>query len=169
MDGLWTPPAHTLFVVSNEWKDRFIAAVVGAAPLLGVPVWVACIAAVQMRPHADYDDLPFVWTSGLFMAAAGLLVAAIFRLTTRSAFVRAMALESLRFHVWVGAACVVVAATFLLSFGDPANPTMANPPRGFMAAVTICILAYGIVLPLVELGRALLAGFGAATKTHHIS
>ena len=144
--------------------ERAASILIQAAPLYGIPVWIGRIAAIQSGPHADYDDLPTIFTSGLYLLGAGLIVALVAALlSSRSPRVQTQAVESVRFHAWTALACAVLAGVLLLvPLADRGSPTLANPPRAFMTAATIAGFAYGLVLPLVELGRAISSTIRAA-------
>ena len=139
-------------------RERALAVLVQAAPVLGVPVWL-----VVASWHANNWDYLVLWFApGVFMLAAGLAAAGIGMLLTRAVFVRAHAASSLRFHGAVAAGAGLLAAFILISPGfDHGPPTLDNPPKTMEAALAVGAFAYGFVLPVIEAIRALVCGIAA--------
>ena len=142
--------------------ERFAGTFVQAAPLLGIPVWAARIYAIDAAPHADYDAMGTFFLSGLFMLGAGALVAALARFTSRFPSVRALAAGALRFQLWAAAACAIVGAVVvMLALSDKGAPTLQHQPQGFMFGMYLAGFSFGVVLPLVEAGRAIVLAIRA--------
>ncbi len=108
-------------------------------------------------------DYNFFFTPGLFMLTAGLIVAAVARFTAKG-FVRTQAAGSLRFHLWLLLAIPAWALLFVVAmlFETP-NPTMDHPPAYLIGVLGIGAFAFGLILPFVELVRALI-GVSQARK-----
>jgi hypothetical protein len=123
-------------------RERVIAAVVQAAPLLGIPLYLAALAALQ--------NLLVFFFPGLFMLAAGLIAALLGRVFSPPGFARTESGASLRFHA-IAAAVVVVVFPVLF----------AALISGAMGAAQILVLLFGVLLSLAEIVRALVCGVGA--------
>jgi hypothetical protein len=125
-------------------RARAIAVLVQAAPVLvGVPLYVAAFSAAGMLVY---------FFPGVFMAIAGLLVAAIARWLAPPGFVRAEAAGSLRFHGIVAVVAVVVLTlVFVAAFAG-----------GSMGATGTGAMLLGVILPLVEIVRSVMYGAAAA-------
>ena len=138
-------------------RERALAAVVQAAPVLGVPIWLVVVSS-----HANDWDYLVVWFApGIFMLAAGLAGAGI-GMSARSVFVRAQAASSLRFHGVLAAVVLALVALIAVSPVFDRHPlTLANPPKTFEAALALGVFAFGFVLPIVEAIRALVGGIAA--------
>ena len=146
-------------------RERWLGAVVQGAPLLGLPICALRIYAIDSHDHADYDSTGTFFASGLFMMAAGLLVALAARFVSRSPWVRAHAASALRFQLWVLGICVVLVALAALPMLLDLGPfTLDHQPAGLMAAVFLTGLSFGVVLPLIETGRALVLAFRALRR-----
>jgi uncharacterized membrane protein len=74
-------------------------------------------------------------------------------LLLRRDFVRIHALQALKFQGWIAIAIVVLAIP--LAIGIRAQSTVA---------VTVCAIVVGLILPVVELIRAVLSGVAAWRK-----
>ncbi len=117
---------------------------VQAAPVLvGVPLYLAIFSVAGM--------LVFFFP-GVFMAIGGLVVALIARAFAPPGFVRTQALGSLRFHGVVALVSLVVLA--LVFAGVFAS--------GYLGAAHSGAILLGLLLPLLEVGRALMYGIRAA-------
>lgn len=123
-------------------RERIIAAVVQAAPLLGIPLYVVALSASQ--------NLLVFFFPGLFMLAAGLIAALLGRLFSPPGFARAQSGASLRFHAIVAAASVVLFPVLFAAFMS-----------GAMSAAQTLVLLFGVLLSLAEIVRALVCGIGA--------
>ena len=134
------------------------AALVQAAPLFGIAVWVW-----QIYVHEnDYNIYFVMFFGGVFMLGTGLLAALIGRFAVRSAFVRGQAAGSLRFHAFVAGVVLLVAALVVLGPLLDSHPwTIGNPPKNFEIAFALAALACGFIIPLVEAGRAVICGLAA--------
>ncbi|MBV8490973.1 MAG: hypothetical protein JO199_10645 [Candidatus Eremiobacteraeota bacterium] len=124
-------------------RERLLATLVIVSPLLGIPVWLWLWAANENR----YDVYAIMFFPGPFLLAAGLLVALVARVCSRSAYLRGRARESLRFQAIVAGAAVAVA------FGLVGFLVSHSALDVFMAAFA----AFGVVLTVVELGRIALS------------
>ena len=128
-------------------KARVAAAFVHAAPVLvGVPffLWVF-----------SYAGMLVFFAPGVFMAVAGLIVALVARRCAPPGFVRTEAAGALHFHsITALVGIVVLVLVFVAVFAG-----------GIMAAASIGATLLGVVLPLVEIGRALAYGIGALRAT----
>jgi hypothetical protein len=128
-------------------RERAIAAFVQAAPILGVAVWVLLLVT-----HSnDYAYMFVFFMPGLVMLATALAVALVAVILAPRGFVRTQAAGSLRFHGIVGGVIVVLLG---LAFAALAN--------GAMAAAQSMVMLFGVLLPLVEIGRSLMYGIAAA-------
>jgi hypothetical protein len=127
--------------------ERTIAACVQAAPALGVPVWVLLL----VTHPGDYAYMFVLFMPGLVMLATALVVALVAVILAPRGFVRTQAAGSLRFHGIVAAVSVVL---LVLAFAALA--------RGAMAAAQSMVMLFGVLLPIVEIGRSLMYGFSAA-------
>lgn len=126
-------------------KARAIAVLVQASPvLLGVPLYLAVFSLG--------GGMLVFFFPGVFMAVAGLLVALIARLFSPPGFVRTEAAGSLRFH---GIVAIVAIAVLVLVFAG----ALAG---GYMGAAGSGAMLLGVLLPLLEIARAVLYGIGAA-------
>jgi hypothetical protein len=123
-------------------RERIVAAVVQAAPLLGIPLYFAALAASQ-------NVLVFFFP-GLFMLAAGLIAALLGRLLSPPGFVRAESGASLRFHAIVAAVSAVLFPLLFAAFVS-----------GVMSAAQALVLVFGLFLSVAEIARALACGIGA--------
>jgi len=128
-------------------RERAIAALVQAAPVLGAAVWVLLLVTHQN----DYAFMFVLFMPGLVMLATALAVALVAVIVAPRGFVRTQAAGSLRFHSIVGAVSVVL---LVLAFAALA--------RGAMAAAQSMVMLFGVLLPIVEIGRALMYGIAAA-------
>jgi Na+-transporting NADH:ubiquinone oxidoreductase subunit NqrD len=101
------------------------------------------------------------------MLAAGLAIGLIFRFASRFSSARDYAGKALRFQSIALGICVALVAVCAipLVFGSGRNFTMEHPPAGIFAAVFLTGLAFGIVLPLIELVRAIVLGVRAFRRT----
>jgi hypothetical protein len=125
-------------------KARAAAVFVQTAPVLvGLTLYVAIFSFAGM--------LVFFFP-GVFMALAGLIVALVARFVAPPGFVRTQAAESLRFH---GIVTIVSVALLALVF-------VAVFAGGNMSAASGGATLLGVLLPLVELGRAVMYGIAAA-------
>lgn len=119
---------------------------VQAAPvLLGVPLYLAVF---------HYAGMLVFFFPGVFMVIAGLVAALVTMLVAPSGFVRAEAAGSLRFH---GVLTIVSLAVLALVYA-------AVFAGGIMAAASGGAMLLGVLLPLVEIGRALMYGISAARR-----
>jgi hypothetical protein len=145
-------------------REKLGSALIEISPLLGVPTWVFRIFEIDASPHADYDDMGTFFAGGLFMLGAGLVVATLGLLATRIPSVRATATAALRFQLWVLAACVAIGgAVLLLVLSDKGVATLEHR-QGFMLGVYLAALAYGIALPLLQAGRAIVLAVRTLTR-----
>ena len=128
---------------------RALAVLVHASPvLLGLPLYVAIFSLG--------GGMLVFFFPGVFMVVAGLLVALIARLFSPPGFVRTEAAGSLRFHGIVAlAALVVLVLVFTALFGG-----------AYMGAAASGAMLLGVLLPLLELARAVMYGIGAARAPH---
>ncbi|MDB5069903.1 MAG: hypothetical protein JWM87_1014 [Candidatus Eremiobacteraeota bacterium] len=126
-------------------KARAVAVLVHAAPVvLGLPLYVAIFSLG--------GGMLVFFFPGVFMVVAGLLVALIVRQFSPPGFVRTEAAGSLRFHGIVAlAALVVLVLVFTALFAG-----------GNMGAAGSGAMLLGVLLPLLELARAVMYGIGAA-------
>jgi drug/metabolite transporter (DMT)-like permease len=137
-------------------RERLAGVFVEASPLLGIPVWAFQIYWIDSHEHADYDSTGVFFASGLFMLAAGLVIALVARFASRFPTVRDYAAKALRFQL-IALACAVVlvvlcAVPIVLDSGR--NYTLERPPAGIGVAVLATGLAFGLILPLIEIVRA---------------
>ena len=139
-------------------SERGGAALVQAAPLLGILVWIW-----QVYVHEnDYFIYYVLFFGGVFVVAAGLIAAVIGRFASRSSFVRAQAAGSLRFHSLMAGVIVALAALVgIAMLFDNHAWTLSNQPRNFEWSLAIAAVVCGLILPLVETARAIIYGLGA--------
>ena len=128
-------------------RARTLAALVEAAPVLGVPVWVLLLVT---HPN-DYAYMFVLFMPGLVMLGTALVAALAVTLIARRGFVRSHAAGSLRFH-----GIVALVSLVLLAFGIAA---LANGTTG---AAQSMVMLFGVILPIVETGRAVMYAVGAA-------
>jgi hypothetical protein len=127
-------------------RDRAIAAFVQAAPLLGVAVWVLLL----VTHPGDYAYMFVFFMPGLVMLPTALAVALVAVIVAPRGFVRTHAAGSLRFHGIVGAV-----STVLLVLG------FAALAKGVFSAAQSMVMLFGVLLPIVEIGRSLMYGLRA--------
>jgi hypothetical protein len=118
------------------------AVLIHAAPLLGIPIWL-----LELSLPSNSWNFPLLFSAGLFMLGAGLLIPAAALLFVRRDFVRIHALQALKFQGWIAIALAVLAIP--LAIGLQAKST---------AIFTLGAIVVGFVLPVVELIRAILSG-----------
>jgi hypothetical protein len=133
------------------------------APLLGFAIWFWLV-----RTHDLWDDVEdgpialLIFVPGLFMVAAGLVFALAGCFVSGSAFVRAQAVASLRFHGIVAGMSLVLGAVLIVASGFDGGPhTLDHPPALTRTAFVLTILTFGAALTLVEVVRSLAAAAGA--------
>ncbi len=115
--------------------------------LVGVPLYILVFS---------YAGMLAFFFPGVFMVIAGLVVALIARLAAPSGFVRTEAAGSLRFHGFLTIAGLVVLALVLVYVAVFAG--------GNLAAASAGATLLGVLLPVVEVGRALMYGISAARR-----
>jgi hypothetical protein len=125
-------------------KARAVAVFVQAAPvLLGVPLYIVVFS---------YAGMLVFFFPGVFMGIAGLVVALIAKMVAPPGFVRTEAAGSLRFHGIVAiVAVVLLALVYVAVFAG-----------GIMGAANSGAVLLGVLLPLIEVGRAVMFGIAAA-------
>jgi uncharacterized membrane protein len=144
-------------------RERIAGVFVQVSPLLGIPVWAFQIYWIDSHDHADYDSTGVFFASGLFLLFAGLIVAFLARFASRFPTVREYAGQALRFQL-IALACAVVLAVLCalpIILDSGRNYTMESPPAGIGVAVVVTGLAFGLILPLIEIVRALVLGVRA--------
>jgi hypothetical protein len=134
--------------------SKKVAAFVQAAALLGIPVYVWTIAARQ----DDYAMLVLLFVPGLFMLATAFLVALAAAIVARPGFVRAQALDSLRFHAIVLAVVAVLLPALIAAFAV-----------GVMVAAQTIVLLFGVALTLIEIARSFVCGVGALRSPTNVA
>ena len=127
-------------------QHRALAALVQFAPLLGVPLYLWAYATTQ--------NLFVYFFPGLFMLAAGLIVALVTRAVAPPGFVRAQSGGSLRFHAVLAACVVPIFALLFWAFTS-----------GAMGAAQVMVLLFGGLLSVAEVVRAFACAFGALRAT----
>jgi hypothetical protein len=149
-----------------SFHERFAGAFVQLSPLLGIPVWAFQIYWIDSHDHADYDSTGVFFASGIYMLGAGLLIALIARFASRFPSVRDYAGAALRFQLIALAISVVlvVGCAIPIVLDSGRNFTMESPPAGIGVAVVLTGLAFGIVLPLIEVVRAIVLGVRAVRR-----
>jgi len=131
--------------------ERAGAAIVQAAPLLGIPFWL-----IELQLPSNSWNFPLLFALGLFMLTTGLVVPAIAWFLAKSSFLRAQAVNALRFHGVIALPGILLCIAFAVAIQfDPPNPTMSNPPAHGEAIGLIGVILYGFIVPIVELIRAI--------------
>ena len=124
--------------------ERLIGVLLQVAPVvLGIPLYVVAL-------HATQNMLAYFFP-GIFMLVVGLLVALIGCLFLPPGFLRVQARGSLVFH---GIAAAITVVLFPLLF--------ASFLTGAMSAASALVLLFGMILSVVEIGRALICAISVA-------
>src|SRR3954466_6058074 len=115
---------------------------------------------VELSLPSNSWNFGLIFALGFFMYHTGL-VFPVFALACKG-FVRIHVRSALRFHGWIALGFVLFAIAFGVSLlFDPPNPTMSNPPLVMTGVLGVTAVFTGFVLPLVELGRAMVCGVRA--------
>jgi hypothetical protein len=125
-------------------RDRILAVLVHAAPIvLGLPLYFALV-------YRDYGMLVYFFP-GVFMAIAGLVAALAARVLSPPGFVRTEADGSLRFHAVLAIGALLFLALVFAVFSG-----------GFYQVIGLGAAVLGVIVPLIEVGRAFVCGVAAA-------
>jgi hypothetical protein len=100
------------------------------------------------------------------MLVAGLVIALVARFASRFPTVREYAGKALLFQL-IALACsvvLVVSCAIPIILDSGRNYTMESPPAGIGFAVFATGLSFGLILPLIELVRAIALGLRALKR-----
>jgi len=128
----------------------WLALLANAAPVLGFVLWLTPFSFT-----GGGWDFPKVFSIGIYMAFAGLVVPVPIWAVAAPGLAKTEALAAIKFHALIAAIVLAfVLAVLIASHFDPPNPTLANQPQNFLAGLTLFFAAATFVLPVVELVRA---------------
>jgi hypothetical protein len=144
-------------------RERLAGVFVQGSPLLGIPLWAFQLYWIDSHDHADYDSSGTFFASGPFMLLTGIAIAFLARFSSRFPTVREYAGKALRFQLIalaIGVALVVLCALPIL-LDRTHDYTIDHQPPGLILAVFATSLSFGVLLPLIEIVRALVLGVHA--------
>jgi hypothetical protein len=135
----------------NATGNSFAVLLAYGAPLLGIPVFLLALSW-----KGNSWNFPLLFSGGLFMLGAGLIVPLF--LLSGAPVVRQAAMGVLRMQGLLGAAVLLYAIVTLVAMAmSPQQPTGGNPMSEW--AQTLVMLGFagaGFLLPLAELAIAII-------------
>ena len=128
----------------------WLALLANAAPLVGIVLWLTPFSFTG----GGGWDFAKLFTIGLYMTFAGLVVPAVIWVLSGPGLAKTEALSAVKFHAVIAAIVLGFVATLVLGLPyDPPDPGTGGSPRNVLAVMTLFFAACTFVLPIVELVR----------------